>query len=527
MLDSTWSFLVITILCTNAAVALAFYTPPSRPFGVESAERIVRSIQREQKRRARKLEDCDECGTKRAVNLSREDRIKRLWQWAQEEGVVFSDKIHLQKDEDGLFGILLKSPLGLNVTETDDSMGSGQRHVLIEIPDDLVLSSSMLDAETTKLVSEFCARHNNAYLRPNVLCLMLVVLKEYRKGEAGQWYPYFQSMPETFDICLQWSETERAYATALGLESTVATVDGAYDMFEQMALQLFMDCPQKDIEWAFSVVMQRSWGAHYTDDNGAPVVNLVCIGDMFNHRKDGAIFFSHEKGEPCSLFAEGMHNEGDGLFMNYFGTGGSTPTTTKCVAQYGFCDEGDIPAAFIMQWLGNMARGDDEKENQFNEMRFYDYEAMSFHSDGRISRHLWDATLYLELRYLLKDAYDYLIKRSNGIVGTGDKPKHNCTTILPDLKRCERALLRKETDDIGTLRSLHQKYFPEVAKTLLQSAELLIESRGPLPREADKSETTSSSWKLLRRYHEHQIVLHKKVCANLRRDISAYEYINR
>ena len=443
--------------------------------------------------------------------------------------MVFSDKIHLQKDENGLFGISLKSPLRLNVTETHDSMDSGQRHVLIEIPDDLVLSSSMLDEETTKAVSEFCARHNIAYLRPNLLCLMLVVLKEYRKGEAGQWYPYFQSMPETFDICLQWSEEERAYATALGLESTVASVDGAYNMFEQMALQLFMDCPQKDIEWAFSAVMQRSWRAHYTDNNGGPVANLVCIGDMFNHRKDGAIYFSHEKGEPCSPFAEGMHNEGDGLFIDYFGSGGSTPTTTKCVAQYGFCNEGDIPAAFIMQWLGNMARGDDEKEKQFDGMGFYDYEAMSFHSDGSISPHLWDATLYLELRYLLKDAYDYFIKRSNGtcIGGTDDKPKHNCTTLLPDLKRCERALLRKETDDIDTLRSLHQKYFPEVAKTLLQSAELLIESRCPLPKEEENDEATSSTWKLLRRYHEHQIKLHEKICANLRRDISACEEISK
>lgn len=75
----------------------------------ESADRIIQSIRREQKRQAKELDDCDDNGADR--NVGREEKMARLRQWAEEEGVKFSDKIHLPKDWNGLCDISLKSPL--------------------------------------------------------------------------------------------------------------------------------------------------------------------------------------------------------------------------------------------------------------------------------------------------------------------------------------------------------------------------------------------------------------------------------
>lgn len=417
--------------------------------------------------------------SKLVANLESDEKIIQLYT-PKPNGDVLQRAGRFKVPEDGDFDI------------HDKDFG-----VLMRIPPELVMSSSMLDSPVQQRIKEsikLCGE-GLEYFCPN-FAMTLVFLEERSKGKASLWYPYFQSLPSKLKNGLYWDDAERDYAMKLGMRSMLETIDQLWEAFQNtlnMVDPHFYD-PQL-VKWAFSICYSRSWKAAYTSSTGERVSNLVCFGDLFNHRADFNVIVEQESAEsPVTMVqTEPCDDDCDGLYLNY----GGFDNPVRFPVIYGFCDTSGLtlPATTIMNsFKTSSALYEAAKIFGFVD----DLSTMVFYTnDGAVSDRVWNAVLYRILLDKLHHAQ------------SADEKKHITDGLDILYKACRKKPHGPMIDSDDALEALHQTHHQDMVESLLFEVDEVLIALGPLPAKMD--EKLHPNWNMLREFHQHLLSTYLQV----------------
>jgi hypothetical protein len=370
--------------------------------------------------------------------------------------------------------------------------------VLVKIPPQLVMSSTMLDTSLRQQVKESLVKHGaKSESHCANACLVLVFLQEWSKGKTSLWYPYLQTLPKNLSTGLYWDETEREYARKIGLRSMLKELDSFYEAFQKTLEDLFSDHnydPQL-LQWAFSTVHARGWKASYTSSTGERVSNIVCLGDMFNHGFNGNVCVEQESADsPVLVVLVDVPDITDhGLYLDY----GNAEEPHRFPVMFGFCDKScpTLPALTTMQTF-NTSPALYQAAKVFG---FVDFSSMVFYTeDGAISDRVWNAMLYKTLIYKLHNT------------SSSQEEKESIRNSLDVLyKACRKKPHGPMVDSPDTLLALYQEHRKEMIEYLLSDVDYMLHGLGPLPEPMDGD--LHPHWNMLREFHEHTQSTFQKV----------------
>ncbi|KAL3827336.1 hypothetical protein ACHAXA_005082 [Cyclostephanos tholiformis] len=343
-------------------------------------------------------------------------------------------------------GFALNNDDGMNVdvyayTTMDAPAGS----CVLYVPETWILSSdrAMEEFRTPDMEpAEKVLSSINADTELRQYYLMIKILVEYEKGEGSPWFPWLNSLPRYYTnaasmtpfccLCLpslmrKLAVRERGNMSRLSVGSI-------------KLIPFLNDDTKYNVDlcnWAYQVVYTRSFESPDGD------LRIVPMGDMFNH------------GSEC-MEIEPSYDE-DGNYYAYttcdvpagspLRTSYSDPTNPSFLfARYGFIDE-MTPATFCKIIPSHVNK--DMEELGYSESR------MLFYKQGDVSEEVWDVLLY----------------------------QHLSSTRIGD----RRALMEAhKRGDYETKRMLHEKYYPDTSRALLDHINDFLELLDKLSGKAEE-----------------------------------------
>ncbi|VEU36590.1 unnamed protein product [Pseudo-nitzschia multistriata] len=320
-------------------------------------------------------------------NLNRD--IKALESWAQGQGVSKGNGFVLSENNIGDWSV--------SVT---DAGRSGE--LVLQIPSSLVLSSAVIREEkeifdNSSAAIEFL-KSNKLDSQVDQFLLWLKVLREYEKGEESKFHPWLSSLPRTFSnaICMDEVELDCLAPFAWSL----AKIEILHkDKFIE-ALQLTKGIVSQEtkenynlLRWAFNVVFSRCWGQDGDEDEDR--LDIVPMGDMFNHAHPANVFIDYDEDRNCNIILKEDVKPGDALNLSY----GFPFNPYRFLVVFGFVDES--LETIYSQLLS-------AKPSKRHVDMGYDVSKMTFNvTDGSFTEEVWDFVLYslLEQVPTIQDAY--------------------------------------------------------------------------------------------------------------------------
>eukprot|EP00581_Thalassiosira_minuscula_P016483 CAMPEP_0183718420 /NCGR_PEP_ID=MMETSP0737-20130205/11680_1 /TAXON_ID=385413 /ORGANISM="Thalassiosira miniscula, Strain CCMP1093" /LENGTH=488 /DNA_ID=CAMNT_0025947975 /DNA_START=55 /DNA_END=1521 /DNA_ORIENTATION=- len=312
------------------------------------------------------------------------------------------------------------------------------------VPNELILSSSaaMDELRTHDMdQAEKILNSLNAEGELRQYYLMVKILVEYEKGMESVWFPWLNSLPRYFTnaasmtpfccLCLpslmrKLAVKERGNMSRLSVSSIklipFLNEDTKYDV--------------NLCEWVYQIVHTRAFEAPDGD------MKIVPMGDMFNHGSDYTeIETSYDENGNYYAYTTYDVPAGSPLRISY-----ADPTNPSFLfARYGFLDE-TTPATFCKLIPPHI--------NKDMEQLGYAENRMLFYKTGDISDEVWDILLY----------------------------QHLSSTKISDRRELMRA---HQAEDYAAKQMLHEKYYHETSRMLLEHIDGFIEQLDKLSGKAE------------------------------------------
>lgn len=327
------------------------------------------------------------------------------------------------------------------------------------------------------------------------------MLQEKTKGKDSFWYPYIELWPKQIASGIFWDKEERDYASKLPLKGMMDRFDAKLEAFQNTLHDILSNHKYDEelIKWAFAITHSRCWAATYSDSNGNHVVNLVCFGDMFNHRSNGTVIrLQGSVNDPVLMISQEAADVdacGDEYFMNY----GTEWFSARFPVVYGFCDSSlsMLPATTIVNHFS--AFPGDEVKKKAEAMGFTDYGAVAFSTkDGTFSDRLYHAALYLVILEEL-----YRSENPSDIIAAAD-----------DIKIVE-TIFTSNCSNTEALDEMHQKYDRKVLEYLHKQVTHTISQLGSIPEVDEEFLVRHPHWKMLSEYHQMFLGMYEKAQQNI------------
>ncbi|CAB9510762.1 SET domain containing [Seminavis robusta] len=479
--------------------------------------------------------------------------MEGLLDWAESNGIYFSDDIELGKDETGSIGVSWKNNTDRSTQNSNDE-DEGYT-TLLEIPIESVLMSSMLDSSLQQKVEEAChlkKLQDQEEQSPPIpgsdspedlvedFTLVLLVLQELSKGRESKWYKWFQTLPTTFQTPMYWDPVEREYANQLGLKFGIQQAD---KIWEDLLFVLRTALPShtyspSTIQWAYSIYTTRCMSIQ--THNGQEVTCLLCVGDMFNHRSSGTtVEFPHQESPDGPVLikisnqdaATNSTAKSQGIYMNY----GYRFQPARFLCSYGFFDASSPDWTAIPAMPLVISSRDNAQEAAG--LGFFSHEEMIFDTNtGRASPHVWNAILwdYLQRQlYKLQTGYamptqfswnDCLICGHQVYLSQGpQKRKHGGDDASSSIAQIQESLQHLKKSDDHTSQVLLGRHHRELTQVLLRVVENVLDTIGPVPEEKSQEFCYKHpNWKLLHDFHQNFESVYLKVQEYLTMEMANY-----
>ncbi|KAL7553006.1 hypothetical protein ACHAWF_016251 [Thalassiosira exigua] len=363
--------------------------------------------------------------------------------WAHRSGIQRSEGFRLAYSDDGIDVYA--------ATDRDAPAGT----CVLCVPEHLILSASkaMSELRTREMdPAEKILRSVNAEDELPRWYLMIQILAEYEKGEESAWFPWLNSLPRYYTNAA--SMTPFCCLCLPSLMRKLAVKErGTMSKLSVGSIKLIPflnDDTKYDVDlcnWAYQVVYTRSFETE-TTTVGSPRTNhvdpFVCSSvQMFNHGSDYTeIEPSYD--EQGNYYAYTTYDvpAGSPLRIQY-----ADPTNPSFLfARYGFLDT-NTPATFCKLMP--------EHVNKDMEELGYDHSRMLFYNTGDVSEEVWDVLLY----------------------------QHLASTNIRDRRMLMEA---HRTGDWETKQGLHERYYPDTSRLLLEHIDGFIEQLDKLSAKAEE-----------------------------------------
>ena len=294
-------------------------------------------------------------------------------EWASYNGIQRAEGFQLVGEE--LDGFLDVS----SFTTQDLPAGSD----VLYIPNEMILSSTKAMEEFGRILEAEQLLKDAGYEKEiRHYYLMLKILHELEQGENSPWYLYLNSLPRYFSNGA--SMTLFCYTCIPPLVATLCKEERA--RLNNLSIKRPVEFLSNEIKgdeklwkWAFQIVYSRSFDAN----DGS--LNIVPMGDYFNHGTENEIWMTYDEGGNCYVQTTKDVPANSPLRMSY----GDPTNPSFLLARYGFLDESS-PATFCKILPPHISQ----------EMKDigYAHDRMLFYKDtGEVSEEVWDILLYMAL----------------------------------------------------------------------------------------------------------------------------------
>ena len=215
------------------------------------------------------------------------------------------------------------------------------------------------------------------------LCLWILVLMEYEKGDASPWYAWLNTLPRRYNngaamtpFCFRCLPPLIA---ALAKEERTRLIN-----FEQVLRQMYKNVLVSDdikdnmdvLRWAYNAVYTR----FVTRGSEEPV--LVPLVDYLNHGTWPNVDLYFDDDGNCQVYTTEEVSAGSALQRSY----GDPTNPSFLFARYGFLDESS-PATFCKIMI-------DKPSTELINLGYDPSRMLFFKDTGEVSQEVWDVLLY-------------------------------------------------------------------------------------------------------------------------------------
>lgn len=252
--------------------------------------------------------------------------------------------------------------------------------------------------------------------------LMVKILVEYQKGQDSPWFPWLNALPRFYtngasmtSVCY---ECLPPFVRSLSLKERTNLL--CLDVRKVPFLSDQTKRNKELIKWAFQIVYTRAFEAN----DGSGDLRIAPLADFFNHGTETEIALMYDAEGNC--YAQSIRDvpAGSPLRMSY----GDPTHPSFLFARYGFVDE-TAPATFCKIIIPHVTKELEDIGYAHNRMLFY-------RESGEASEEVWDVLLYRLLGEI-------------------------------DDKEQRRFYTAHVNRDLNTKQAMHQQYWPQTSKKLL------------------------------------------------------------
>ena len=256
-----------------------------------------------------------------------ETQVQTLWSWAQAQGVQ-SEALRPSEVAEGL-GLLAQRPVG-------------QGDEILNVPETLWIHLSTVQKSSLGQVTQG--------LKPWVAIAIFLIHET--SNSNSKWRPYLDSLPETLDSPLFWSDEELAELQGTQL---LGSVVGYLEFLENEYNNLMEEVLERNTQlfnpavysfdafrWAFGILRSRSFAPLIGED-----LALVPVADLMNHgvglddknptwlKKSSGIWnIGKTSSNVLTVRASANFQPGEQVLMQY----GSTKSNADLALDYGFVE---------------------------------------------------------------------------------------------------------------------------------------------------------------------------------------------
>jgi len=412
----------LSLIATNTSTTLLFAFQPSEQQGSHnkksSSSRCSAAISSSDKASSStKLYD---------NNLNRD--IEALEAWAQGQGVTRGDGFQLSESESGDW----------SVSVTSDATTAER---VLRVPSSLVLSSSKVreDKElfdhTSSAIDHLTEQRLESQV--NQFLLWLKILTEYEKGKDSVLYPWLSSLPRTFSNAICMDEVELDCLAPFAWSLAKIEILHLDEFLEALSLTsgILSQETREDHEllrWSFNVVFTRCWGQDGDEEEDR--LDMVPMGDMFNHRDPGNVVIDYDDDRNCNIILKEDVKPGDPLYLSY----GFETNPYRFLVVFGFVDESQ--QTIYSQLLA-------AKPTKRHVKMGYDVSKMTFNTtDGSFTEEVWDFVLFSLLEQVpsIQEAYYQAHVSGNKEMKDSMRRKFYMETCIMLKKHVDKTLLEME-----------------------------------------------------------------------------------
>ena len=397
-------------------------------------------------------------GAGAGTSSQREGALDQLLSWSDDSAIVRGKGVSVGANPDNVGG-----GVGVRIQRS----GKAGDEVM-SIPRDVVVSSedarSSLTAEEVDIVVNTLQSDGLETYAPEFF-LMIRLLQEVRvqaaqqqnqNGGSSMLGPWLDSLPTEFDMGIYFDEVERGYLPQLASklldlqERQLAAFRGACDALadhdgRHAALFEAGDdgkyVADDIVKWAFSIVFSRSWRSPSNPDDA----RIVPLADNFNHAEEATVIVEEPEGEggATTVVLKTDVERDTELKLSY----GPGYDPSRFLIIFGFFDE------TVREVFCGVAFTDPSEE--LVKLGATDRSAMIYRDDGAISNAVWDSTLYVTLSQKPEEQAAFYEARIN--------------------------------DDAEAFQTLHRKYRLEIALSLKNHAEAVLQTEYLVPTDQELS----------------------------------------
>ena len=384
----------------------------------------------------------------------RDEALDKLLSWSDESSIVRGKGISIAANSNNVGG-----GVGVRINR---SAKAGDE--IMSIPRDVIVSSQDARSSLTKEEMDIVM----TTLKPGGLdayagefFLMLRLLQEVAACKDGSDQngcslgPWLESLPTNFDMGIYFDELERSYLSQLASKlldlqerqlAAFRTACNALADYDGKHASLFASEGSKYadgdiVKWAFSVVFSRSWRSPSNPDDA----RIVPLADTFNHGEDANVIVEEPEGENglTQVVLKTDLERDTELKLSY----GPGYDPSRFLIIFGFFDD------TVREVFCGVAFTDPSEE--LVNLGAADRSAMIYRDDGAISNAVWDSTLYVTLAQKPDEQKAFYEARIN--------------------------------DDAETFQELHRKYRLEIALSLKNHAEAVLQTEYLVPTDQELS----------------------------------------
>ena len=328
---------------------------------------------------------------------------------------------------------------------------------IMSIPRNVILSSQDAQASLTKeevdiVMTTLKPGGLDAYAGEFFLMLRLLqevaACKDENSCSLGPW---LDSLPTDFDMGIYFDDLERSYLSQLA--SKLLDLQERQLAAFRLACNALVDCDEKHaslfesegskhadvVKWAFSVVFSRSWRSPSDPDDA----RIVPLADNFNHGENANVIVEEGENGVTQVVLKTDVERDTELKLSY----GPGYDPSRFLIIFGFFDD------TVREVFCGVAFTDPSAE--LVHLGAADRSAMIYRDDGAISNAVWDSTLYVTLAQKPDEQKAFYEARIN--------------------------------DDAETFQELHRKYRLEIALSLKNHADAVLQTEYLVPTDQELS----------------------------------------